>query len=60
MNGYAVRPAIDIVTTTDSDVAGCNTRAAQTSESATHTVAAKRAGLAGKGARSQRWLGAPT
>lgn len=57
MNGAAVRHAISTVTTTDNDVAGCNARAAQTSDIATHTSAARRAGLAGHGARNQRCAG---
>lgn len=60
MNGYEVRLAISVVTTTDNDVAGSNARAAQASDSATHIVAARRAGRAGHGARNQRWPGALT
>ncbi|WGS52375.1 hypothetical protein LFL96_29710 [Paraburkholderia sp. D15] len=58
MNGQAVRLAINVVTTMDKEVAAGIAPAAYTTDDATHTAAAMRAGRAGNGRRNQRWLGA--
>ncbi|WP_181156730.1 hypothetical protein [Paraburkholderia sp. BL21I4N1] len=56
-NGYTVKLAISVVTTTDSDVAGSMALVAKPIENATQTAAAQRAKRAGNGARNQRCPG---